>query len=298
MDNDRQIPDVLPSSEVITLRKGALHAAFCPKSGGRMARLSHDLHGDILVPLDDPAFDPLQWPKAGAFPLIPYHNRMTGAQFTHAGRRFDLIAHPTFGGDAMHGPAQRRPWTVSFQGAEMLELALRYGDDGDWPFDFFARQQFRLRDDGLDVELTLVNVGTKPMPGGLGWHPYFVATFSDVLTCDAAKRWSVDALPRGIPPLPRDNIGQFPARRVTEHLTDWTHATVLLRDRVRVTLTADAFLPHLVIHRTPDYVCLEPVSHVAGVYGFPPETQQNAGFVVLEPGQAVSGNLSLVIASD
>lgn len=286
----------MPSPESTSLRNGPLHAVFSPTCGGRVMRLSHDLHGDILVPLEAPSFDPLHWRKAGAFPLIPFHNRLAGAGFVHRGRRSDLIAHPAFGGDAMHGPAHRRAWTVTFHQRTMLELTLRYEADDDWPYEFLAKQRFHLMDDALHVELALVNTGAQAMPGGLGWHPYFAATLADIVMCDASRRWSVDAVPRGTPPSPRDGNGPVPASRVTEHLSDWSHATIV-NGRVRVTLTADAFLPHLVIHRTPAYICLEPVSHVAGAYGFPPAMQHDAGLVSLEPGQVLSGNLSLAIVS-
>lgn len=296
-DKDRQTSDGKQSPTLVSLRKGALCAAFCPGSGGRMTHFRHDVHGDILVPLDDPVFDPLRWPKAGAFPLIPFHNKMTGARFAHGGRRFNLIANPAFGEDAMHGPAQRRAWTVTGHGETILELELRYAADGDWPFDFLAKQRFHLKDDGLDVELALVNTGLQPMPGGLGWHPYFAATPTDTVICDASKCWSAGSLPRGVRPMPRSGREPLPSARTTGHLSDWTHAT-LATGRVRIMLTADAILPHIVVYRTPAYICLEPVSHVAGVYGFPPETRQDAGLITLEPGQSLSGKLSVAIATD
>ena len=86
-----------------------MEARFLPENGGRMAHLVHDRFGDILVPTAGPEFDPLNWPKAGGYPLFPFHNKLVGARFTHEGRRYEVLPHPAMVTDAQHGPAHRRP---------------------------------------------------------------------------------------------------------------------------------------------------------------------------------------------
>jgi aldose 1-epimerase len=51
----------------------------------------------------------------------------------------------------------------------------------------------------------------------------------------------------------------------------------------------------MVVHRTPDYLCLEPVSHVAGAFGFPPAMCRESGLALLEPGQVLSGKVLLAV---
>ena len=121
-----------------------------------MTHLSHDAFGNILVPMQDTVFDPLHWPKAGAFPLMPFHNRITSARFTHNGRQHGLLPHPSYGGDVMHGPAHRRPWHVKAIRDDRLEIRLDYVTDNDWPFDFRAEQRFHLREGGIDIDLVLI----------------------------------------------------------------------------------------------------------------------------------------------
>lgn len=65
-----------------------------------MTHLVHERFGDILIPTTGPEFDPLNWPKAGAYPLFPYHNRLVGAAFEHEGRHYEVLPHPALG--AMH----------------------------------------------------------------------------------------------------------------------------------------------------------------------------------------------------
>ncbi|MFB9949336.1 aldose 1-epimerase [Rhizobium puerariae] len=286
----------MPSPDWRKIRSGRLEARFLPENGGRMTHLVHDRLGDILVPTAEPGFDPLNWPKAGAYPLFPYHNRLVGAAFTHEGRRHEVLPHPLLVTDAQHGPAHRRPWHVVAQEADRIELAVDYGADADWPFDFRAVQRFALDGDRLDVELSMANTGDLSMPGGFGWHPYFAAGLDKAVSCDASGIWPVNetGIPAGgVSPASRTDGEPSPREGFTVFLSGWRSAAAVLNGGARITLTAGPELPHVVAHRTAGYVCLEPVSHVAGAFGFPPGEQAAAGLFVLQPGEARSARLSL-----
>lgn len=288
----------MPSPDWLKIRSGPIEARFLPENGGRMTHLVHDRLGNILVPTASAEFDPLNWPKAGAYPLFPYHNRLTGAAFEHQRKRYEVLPHPSLVPDAQHGPAHRRTWRVVSHKTDSIELAVDYAADADWPFDFRAVQRFTLTADRLEVGLSLANRGQTSMPGGFGWHPYLAADFRQAALTDAGKIWPVGStgIPVGAPPVPRaDRL--LPDEGFTIFLSEWHHATAALNDGARVTLTADPALPHLVVHRMPAYLCMEPVSHVAGVFGFPSELQTAAGLFVLQPGEERSARLSIEITA-
>lgn len=286
----------MPSPDWPKIRSGPIEARFLPENGGRVTHLVHDRLGNILVPTASAQFDPLNWPKAGAYPLFPYHNRLIGAAFEHEGKRYRVPPHPLLAPDAQHGPAHRRPWHVVSHQSDGIELALDYTADADWPFNFRAVQRFTLAADRLDIELSLTNTGQTSMPGGFGWHPYFAAGFKQAASSDAGKIWPLSAagIPGGAPPILREDK-HFPEEGFTIFLSEWHHATAALNDGARVRLTADPALPHLVVHRMPAYLCMEPVSHVAGVFGFPPELRTAAGLLVLQSGEGRSARLSIEI---
>lgn len=281
---------------LLSIRSGPLTARFIPENGGRMTHLVHERLGDILVPTAGPEFEPLNWPKAGGYPLFPYHNKLLSAAFEHEGRRHSVVPHPSSGIDAQHGPAHRRPWHVVSQAEDRIELALDYRADADWPFDFRAVQRFTLSDDRLDIELSMTNTGESSMPGGFGWHPYFSAGFDDPASCDATRIWPVGeaGIPNGMPAEARGEH-RLAGEGLTIFLSDWREAKATTAGGAKITITAGPELPHIVAHRTPAYICLEPVSHVAGVFGFASENQQDAGLFVLAPGEARLARLSLGI---
>ncbi|WP_234717033.1 hypothetical protein [Ensifer adhaerens] len=67
----------------------------------------------------------------------------------------------------------------------------------DWPWDFRSEQHFELGDESLRLTLTVENRSERPMPAGMGWHPYF--TSRDAIVSDARHLWShrPDYLPDG-----------------------------------------------------------------------------------------------------
>ncbi|MGV8938253.1 MAG: aldose 1-epimerase [Allorhizobium sp.] len=254
--------------------------------------------GDIVVPITDAAFDPLYWPKAGAYPLFPYHNRMSGARFTQDGHAYAVTAHPSLNCDAMHGPAQRRPWHVVSHQNDRLELALDYTADDDWPFSFRAVQIFTIDGEGLDIGLRLTNASDASAPAGMGWHPYLAASLERDTDCDAAIAFPLNDLnlPTGDAGVSREP-GPLPASAgYTIHLAQWTRASVALDCGVAMEITADRNLPHLAVHRMTGYLCIEPVSHVAGAYVLPPAERATAGIKTLAPGETLAGGLRLRLA--
>ncbi|MGP2407980.1 aldose epimerase family protein, partial [Listeria monocytogenes] len=83
----------------------------------------------------------------------------------------------------LHGWAWQRPWTVALVSSDRAVLTLEQAA-GEWPWSWRAEQHFAVRPDGLRIELKLYNIDRRPMPAGVGLHPYFPATASTRLKAD------------------------------------------------------------------------------------------------------------------
>lgn len=280
----------------LTINSGALSATFRPDLGGRLARLLHRDYGDVIVPLIDLDFDPLDWPKAGAFPLFPFHGRLADARFKQGDGSHQLQPNPYRGADAMHGPAHRRPWDVLSSTPDELVLTLHYKADPEWPFEFLAMQCFRISGSRLDVELELTNQASTSVPAGLGWHPYFVSTLDTPVQCNAGLR-----RPSSVSSQPTDGWERRPLpteplinRPFTEHFSEWSHTTIST-DAGRLEVSRQSGLPFVVVHRTTGYICVEPVSHAAGAFALSETLRESAGLTALKPGATIRGRISLSI---
>jgi aldose 1-epimerase len=283
----------------IEIRSGHLNATFRPSAGGRVSRLWHHTLGEILVPMTGEAFDPYQWPKAGAYPLFPFHNRIIGGVIRHGGQSYRLSPHPALAPDVMHGPAHRRTWTVIEQSSDRLSMALDYTADDDWPFAFRAEQHFQIEPDGLRIALRIANLGDTLMPAGMGWHPYFAASLAQPAETDAQATYPLDSLnvPNGARAVARLPGSLPPKPGYTIHLTEWTRAGVTTDGGAQVAMSADAALAHLAVHRMDHYLCLEPASHRAGSLQGKERDLSGDDIAMLNPGEALEGHIRLTVST-
>lgn len=280
------------------IRNDVFEAVCKPMAGGRMLSLRHVDHGDLIVPLHDEAIDLDRWPKAGAFPLFPFHNRLRNAVFRHDGKTIRLKPNSANGRDVLHGPAHRRPWNVTELAPTLIEMSMDYRADNEWPFDFRATQRFELDQSGMTIRLCLTNTGQTVMPGGIGWHPYFRHSTDAQIKITAQQQWD----PFGLGGLSEPDkqklqtpIASIP-RDMAQHYSNWTKATVQMTGGATISLVGDANLSCLTALQTSQYLCLEPSSHVAGALEHLPDACPATGMRLLLPGASLNGTASLSIS--
>ena len=276
-------------AERLVLRAGALEATLSPTEGGRLATL-RDLSGtparDLVVPLRAWPAEPRRWPKGGAYPLIPYSNRIADGRLRHAGRVWSVRSHPDAAPHSLHGPVHLREWEVESHASTRAVLTLAAEPDGDWPWPYLARQSFALTPETLRIELSIENRGAEAAPVGLGWHPYLPWSPGVQIRHDARRRWlhDKDYLATG-ESAPADAVEDR-----TCYLSNWTRLEVGYADGHCVHIAAAPTLSHLVLHRPDDdaYLCVEPVSHVANGFNLAAEGVVGTGTRLLEAGASFS----------
>ena len=105
-----------------------------------------------------------------------------GGRFQWEGKDYQLPTNDPSGKNAIHGFACRRPWRVLDQGADdrgaWLQAEFWGSRDAPeslalWPADYRMRLTFRLEPRSLRLEAVVDNSGDRPLPFGLGYHPYF-----------------------------------------------------------------------------------------------------------------------------
>lgn len=147
--------------------------------------------------------------------LFPFPGRLREGKLAFGGQTYQLPLTDSTKQHSIHGFTPRNPWRVveSGGGADSASVTGQFslGKDlpasvGHWPADFNLNVTYRLSADALRVEATVENLGTGPLPFGLGYHPYFRlpgVTDPDVgghvLQANVGQVWAVDAnnLPTG-----------------------------------------------------------------------------------------------------
>jgi aldose 1-epimerase len=289
----------------LTLSNGVLEAEIAPHLGARLCSL-RALDGisdgiDLVVPLhewDAPAHG---WPKAGAYPLIPYSNRIANARLEFEGRSHALAPHPLDLPNTLHGHAQRCAWHTRIHHSQRAELELDAPACEHWPWSFDARIVFELDTCALNVHFTLRNTSASTMPAGLGWHPFLAVDAASTIHFDARRRWELDEtfLPTGRAltldaptTLRRDDWQTQPC---AIYVSEWNGEAHIERDAGTVRLTAKAPFTHLVAYtpREGTFFCLEPVSHVANGFNFAARGIDGTGLHTLAPGASLTARATL-----
>jgi aldose 1-epimerase len=300
---------------LVELRHGARRVLLAPHIGGSIAAFFETCDsrpGDVVhwlrpaTPEMLAARNPL---GMASFPLMPYCNRIRDARFTFDGQPVDLTDDGNLFPHALHGNAWRLPWRVGEVSEARAMLHFEHAPSREpahhWPFAYDATQEIALDAHALHVRLTMRNLSDRPMPFGIGHHPYFPRTRSTVV------RAQVDAMWHGTPdPLPL-HVGPHPsvdaltsehglcadAFDLDNHFVGWKHhATISWPDEARaVTLHADAPFDFMVIYapaNLPALLCVEPVSNVADWVNLDvPRGARGGG--VLQPGESVCAAFSL-----
>lgn len=122
--------------------------------------------------------------------LIPFPGRIAGGRYTFEGEPFQLECNDKEGPNAIHGFVRTLPWQVTRAEADCVSFdvpleAEQYGSKG-YPFSLAIQVTYGLDDKGLSCFFDVRNIGSRPAPVGIGFHPYF--TVGTGLIDDAEAR--------------------------------------------------------------------------------------------------------------
>lgn len=257
---------------LLSLRAGVLAVDLAPSVGGVIARFAVD-GADLLRPMPAEALAAAKASAASAYPLVPYSNRIANGRLEVDGKAYRLAPNWPGSVHPMHGEGWSRPWQVAASDAVSATLVQDYEASGSWPFRYRARQDFRLDAGGLAIGLAVENLEPRPVPAGLGLHPFFVRDADTTLALRATAVWLGD---REVLPVERVAVppgwSHDPSRPVVTGLDNcfdgWDGAATIAWPRRgwRLDLRASAPFRHAVVYTPPgrDYFCVEPVSHANG----------------------------------
>ena len=126
--------------------------------------------------------------------LFPFPNRLRDGRYTHEGVTYQFDINNADTQNAIHGFSKDVPMTVEKVKTDSSEgsITCEYQHDGThkaYPFQFNFKITFSLKSNNetelslraergrrgseLEINMQFTNLENKPIPVGLGWHPYF-----------------------------------------------------------------------------------------------------------------------------
>ncbi len=298
-------------SQLVTLRDGTAAVSIAPNIGGSIARYwSESADGGVvewLRPASAQALTDGDVLGMSSFPLVPFSSRIRDGRFTFREQHIALPLNFLPERHTIHGHGWQAPWTVSEQTVNRLRITYDHAADA-WPFPYHAEQDFHLSGNVLEQRLSVRNVGDRPMPLGLGMHPYFVRTPRATVTATVAEIWHNDAeyMPtERTPPPPEKQLANgvnAEATYLDNVYTGWQRlATVTWPEwGASLAIRADPPMDMLVVY-TPtgeDYLCVEPASNITDAFNYAAAGAADTGMIVLGPGEQQSCRASFTPSRD
>jgi aldose 1-epimerase len=290
--------------EILSLHAGDLSLDLVPETGGSIARFRMGVV-DLMRPSSKDAVAEGLPRSLASFPLIPFSNRIKTGVFAFDGKTYELAKNFGDHPHTIHGNAWQRPWRVEVARPTYVHLVVEHDPARDgpesWPFAYRAAQIFRIEPKQLEVTITIRNQDRRPMPVGIGLHPYFPRTPDVRLTalCNGVWLNSGDMVPLEHVPVPEKwDFGSGRALQgvdVDNCFTGWDGAVRIdwpARHRGMI-IDSSETLRNLVVFVPPDrdYFAVEPVSNVNDGFNLMASGVPDTGVTVLRPGETLGGTV-------
>ncbi|MEO8468572.1 MAG: hypothetical protein ABI573_02765 [Chloroflexota bacterium] len=168
-------PVVEQAPRVVVISTDSIRAELLPDLGARLHRLTVFGHDLLRTPADPRVHlgEPFAW---GAYVMAPWCNRIDPWPTVVGGSTVDVPANAS-DGSALHGQVYLSRWVEGAGGVFEFQGG---GAGTGWPWVYRTSLEVRAADTGEGrAEVTfgqiLVNLSERPMPGGMGFHPWFRA---------------------------------------------------------------------------------------------------------------------------
>jgi aldose 1-epimerase len=292
--------------EIVSLTANRARLDIFPAGGGSVVRFAWLSKEGAWVDLMRPApadiihrYDPV---RTSCFPLVPYCDVVTNGSFEFEGVRHVLPPNYAEIADPMHGEGWISPWTVDSvtENTLLLRFAHAAGSPG-FPFSYHATLLFELFGGELAMGIALTNQDPRPMPAGIGVHPYYVRTRDLLVSTDARRVWPANAARERTAAVAVPPAWDFGSLRsigdvcLDHSFADWSgrYDLIWLSHATRLTVTAEPVFRNLQIFAPlhADYFCMEPISNAMDAFNLASLGIEGHNMLVLQPGQTLSGRV-------
>jgi aldose 1-epimerase len=303
-----RFPQPSETGTLVTLERDPYVLTVAPGFGARMVSLRHAGRDVLRATPEAVLAKPTVYGFAG-FPLMPYSGPLFGPGFTFAGASYPLARNVAEEPSATHGDSWTAPFAIRHRSEHALELDMTHEPGpGRFPFRYRGEVRYALSENGLAILLRITSRDHRPMPAGLGIHPYFPKHPGTRLRFSSVGVWPPDApeaVSLGCQPLTAgldftDGLGV--SDMVIDRLYEgWDgRAELIAGDGFRTVIEADGVLDKLQIYSAWDYpyVCVEPVSNANDGFNRMAAAVPSHGVRVLEPNRSIAGTVRIFAAAN
>lgn len=131
--------------------------------------------------------------------LFPFANRIKDGSYSFNDNNYQFEINQKEEHNAMHGLVYNKTFEIlgeivsEHQASVILEYKESNATQG-FPYTYSIQLKYTLKNDGLNLNVSVKNTDTKAFPFTLGWHPYFVSNnlYESRLKFDSNKKLILD----------------------------------------------------------------------------------------------------------
>jgi aldose 1-epimerase len=296
--------DLPMTDDFITLETAKQRLQLIPRHGGAVAAWewkTEDSWTPLFRPWDRVSDDRYTF---ACFPLVPWSNRISGGGFEQDGVFYPVKPNRKGELHPLHGDGWLQPWEVEEHIENRIKLALESTNFDGNPYHYRSTETFLLLDDGLQIDLTVTNLGRQTLPFGLGLHPYFLRNAQTRLQAKTEGVWlsGEDAIPTGYatafpPTWDYNQPAPLEGPLIDNCFNGWNgKAIVDYPDRgLQLTMIMPDCNGYTLFYRPPglDYFCLEPITHPIDAF----HMEGQPGLALLAHGDSLALRAKLLVSS-
>jgi len=203
--------------DAVLLETNVYEAIIVPSVGANLVRLfNKEKQVDILrTPTPEEMEIFTSRPQIFGVPLLFPPNRIEDGKYSFAGKNYEFPITIPDQNNYHHGIIKSQPFTITHTrySSDAVEVEASFFSNRinlaiyeNFPHEFVCKIRFILSDNELTHIITFTNLGTKPMPFGIGYHTPLRIPFSKntdksdyKLRLSIGKRWELSdrSLPTG-----------------------------------------------------------------------------------------------------
>ena len=111
--------------------------------------------------------------------LFPFPNRLSGGKYSFENQHFQFPINDFGRPNALHGLIHNKKFKLIERGNDFLSFQYESrGEELYFPFRYRLEVTYRVKENEIELEVKIKNIGNGNMPCGFGWHPYFDISLS------------------------------------------------------------------------------------------------------------------------
>ncbi len=301
----------------ITLSLESIELRLLPYLGGSISGLKIRNAHDQWAPVFR-TFDPesSSVSDTGSFPMAPWTNRIKDARFSFLENTHQLQSNSN-DQSAIHGVVRSFPWRLTDRSPISARMVFNSKeqpiDQINYPFAFGAIQRFEISPNSITIDLSITNLDSRPIPIGVGHHPYIhrhLFSNQDQLSAKlhVDGRYPAEGcIPTGDPiddeicarfrdghPIGNPGLDDVFSGFQSHAQLIWDQSEIIMD------MSCSSNMNHLVVY-TPqnedgsenEFVCIEPTTMVNDGFNRAQSGNEHTGVQILEPNETINSSCTI-----